>query len=77
MLGFPEGQKQRFGPYALLSLSLVHPIQVESVSIEHPPSEINDKTKASIRAFRMLCYEGPDATGRRWDLGNFDFKLKW
>lgn len=63
------------GKYATFSVSLARPIQLTSISIEHPPADINDRVKTAIRKFRVFGFENPDASGRMWTLGSFEYQI--
>jgi hypothetical protein len=63
------------GKYAVFSVSLANPIYATQVAIEHPPREVNDRAKAAIRSFRVVGFESADATGKAWDMGQFEYRL--
>ncbi|GAX27819.1 hypothetical protein FisN_13Hh074 [Fistulifera solaris] len=63
------------GKYAVFSVSLANPIYATQVAIEHPPREVNDRAKAAIRSFRVVGFETADATGKAWDMGQFEYRL--
>jgi len=63
------------GAYATLSIRLAAPVYVTSVSVEHPPKEMSDRTKSAIRKFRVIGFENDDASGEPWDLGSFEYQL--
>ena len=48
---------------------------VTSISIEHPPKEVTDRVNTAIRSFRVFGFEGPDAQGKPWPIGDFEYMI--
>jgi Sad1 / UNC-like C-terminal len=61
--------------YATLTFRLAKPVQVEAVSVEHPPQDVTDRIQTAIQNFRVVGYEFPNAEGMAWPLGSFDYRV--
>jgi len=72
---FQKRDGNKHSAFAVLSIRLAKPIEVQRISIEHPPREVSDHVDSAIRTFRVLGFESPDAQGRAWALGSFEYKI--
>jgi hypothetical protein len=61
------------GNFGTLTISLPSLVRVRSVVIEHPPRGLTDQIGSAIRYFRVIGFEGADATSRSWSLGSFEY----
>ena len=61
--------------YAVFSVSFGVRIYATQVLIEHPPSDVNDRANAAIRSFRVVGFESGKATGKAWNMGQFEYRL--
>jgi hypothetical protein len=48
---------------------------VTSISIEHPTKELTDKVNTAIRSFRAFGFEDPNAQGKPWPIGDFEYMI--
>ena len=63
------------GNFGTLTISLPKPVKVESVIIEHPPQGVTHQINSAIKAFRIIGYADPMATGKSWSLGSFAYDI--
>jgi hypothetical protein len=70
---FEPPASRRSGPFGVLTVQLSRPIHVQSVSIEHPPPELTDKSQTAIRSFRIEGFEDTQTHGKAHSLGSFEY----
>jgi hypothetical protein len=64
---------EKYSGFGTLSVRLAKPVFVTSISVEHPPKEVTDRVNTAIRSFRVFGFEGPDAQGKPWPIGDFEY----
>jgi SUN domain-containing protein 1/2 len=67
----PDGQH---GAIGMFTVRLARRIRVRTISIEHPPPELSDRTDTAIREFRVVGFEDAEAQSKKaWNLGSFEY----
>jgi hypothetical protein len=70
-----EKTSGKYSGFGTLSVRLAKPVFITSISIEHPPKEVTDRVNTAIRSFRVFGFEGPDAQGKPWPIGDFEYMI--
>jgi hypothetical protein len=70
-----EKASEKYSGFGTLSVRLAKPVFVTSISIEHPPKEVTDRVNTAIRSFRVFGFESPDAQGKAWPIGDFEYMI--
>jgi hypothetical protein len=70
-----EKASEKYSGFGTLSVRLAKPVFVTSISIEHPPKEVTDRVNTAIRSFRVFGFEGSDAQGKAWPIGDFEYMI--
>jgi hypothetical protein len=66
---------EKYSGFGTLSVRLAKPVFVTSISIEHPTKELTDKVNTAIRSFRAFGFEDPNAQGKPWPIGDFEYMI--